>query len=485
MSLQIQQSLSRIERVLVDALSFAFKQRKVTAADAAALRAVRSMGDSSTPTFINEDLAYVTSKGNIYTWAQSSTSTDDGDSVLKPADAGATGRWLKVSTPLLYEGDNVATLPGGLVREVILHNGDFDDEVVRARIYNRRPCMAIHFAGGRHETVSQVEGALYDYRVRFEVWSVSRNYREKYEAALGSEVPVEVATDPGVMLIHGFVKGLLGGTSGEDLNETGIKFIHLADEEMVESNSAERIFVMSQSIEVLASINHLDAAKTLSNAIGVNAQFNQSSAPPGGKLGVASDCVTLGLRVPPSATLTATIEAGSALVGTAAVSVLAAPTTFQASSDTYRDLTPAGTWVLTAVRNGAGAPRPAAGNLRVGVTVTDQSSVLADALVCSAQIPYPAANSPDDDPIGVDPLEVLVVPLTLTLGVGGQSQLVAIARRPDGSEQDITAVSAWSSSDASKVSVTSGGLAAGVAVGSATLTATYGSRSGSIPATVM
>jgi phage gp37-like protein len=120
-------------------------------------------------------------------------------------------------------------LPSGYLKVVVLHNGDFSDDVLRARIYGQAPCVAIHFAGEEHTPLSQIPGALYGYTVRLELWSVSRNYREGPEAAIGSPIPTEASRDPSVVKIHGALKKLL---AGQDLGQPGIEVrgsIHNAD----------------------------------------------------------------------------------------------------------------------------------------------------------------------------------------------------------------------------------------------------------------
>jgi hypothetical protein len=51
------------------------------------------------------------------------------------------------------------------------------------------------------------------------------------------------------------------------------------------------------------------------------------------------------------------------------------------------------------VARGTDAPVVAAGNLRVGITVTDAAGIVADDYLCSVQSPYPAANTPDVIPL--------------------------------------------------------------------------------------
>jgi hypothetical protein len=86
--------------------------------------------------------------------------------------------------------------------------------------------------------------------------------------------------------------------------------------------------------------------------------------------------------------LSRTVDETIAKVAGTAVSVAATPVTFSASSDTYRDLSTAGTWTFTTVAAGAPQPALASGRMRVAVTRTDSSGVLGDMALCSFSIPY-------------------------------------------------------------------------------------------------
>lgn len=76
-------------------------------------------------------------------------------------------------------------------------------------------------------------------------------------------------------------------------------------------------------------------------------------------------------------------------------------------------------------------------------------------------------------------VSMAITPIGPAVLVGGKQQFTAIATFSDGSTQDLTASSTWSSSDVSKVSIASGGSATGVAPGAVTITATSGAISGS------
>ena len=154
MELLLEQSIAQVERALLDAITLALRIRaSVADLDALRTRSTRSAGGG--PARSDRDLVYVASVGNVYGWVQASTAADDGDITIKPADGGATGRWVKATSSVRLAGVSIATLPAGYLKVVVLHNGDFSDEVLCARIYGQSLCVAIHFAGESRTPPSQ------------------------------------------------------------------------------------------------------------------------------------------------------------------------------------------------------------------------------------------------------------------------------------------------------------------------------------------
>ena len=87
-------------------------------------------------------------------------------------------------------------------------------------------------------------------------------------------------------------------------------------------------------------------------------------------------------------------------------------------------------------------------------------------------------------------VSITVTPATLSLVKGTTQQFAASATYSDGTTQDVTSTAAWSSSDASVVTVNATGLATGIGVGSATVSAVQDLVTGSAsvqatPATLM
>lgn len=98
---------------------------------------------------------------------------------------------------------------------------------------------------------------------------------------------------------------------------------------------------------------------------------------------------------------------------------------------------------------------------------------------------YPDAGKVLFDEQDSDTVEsVQVTPATASVAVGGTKPLALTALLADESEQDVTAVSTWSSSDTSKATVSPGGVVTGVASGSATITGAYDGETADCAVTV-
>lgn len=389
--LKIDQSLAQIEDALLRMINFALRKGLPDAADPAELRARPSITGGS-PERFDLDMVRVVSLGKRFYWWQFSTAADNGTTVIKPNDAGATGRWLIVESPLRYAGVLLPDITDGILQAVILHNGDFDEKVLKERIFSRAPCVAIHFDQEKHKAKSQVPGALYDYRVSFEIWSVARCYRDRFEAAIGSPIPAELAADPGVMRIHGMVKKLLAGTTlglegTSSTDYSGISHTEIGDGRLERAELAERTFVMSLGLEVRGSLANPDEPFELVAVERIDIQRTQSSVGPTGELDV-NNCVTLGLDVPLGIGFAKTIAAGTALIDGVLATAIGTLKTFTASVRTFRDLAPDGTWTFVeAPDDGSDAPAVTAGSMRIGVTTTDAAGVIWDQFIASTYIP--------------------------------------------------------------------------------------------------
>lgn len=396
--LKIDESIAQIEDALLREISFAMRRGIPPAATPAALR-LQPAFEAGSPTRADLDLVYVTSLARRFYWWQASTADDDDETVIKPLDAGPTGRWLIVSSTLRFNGVPLAEIEDGVLREVILYEGDFSWADLNAKIFGRAPCVAIHFDTESHKAKSLVRGALYDYRVKFEIWSVAKNYRDRFEASIGSEFADELADDPGALRIHGRVKKFLAGSDlglGGDpdsgsLDYSGVDSTEILDGRLDYSDLKDRVFVMALNIEVRGSLANPDAALELRTITRIDAQREQSSVGPTGKLDLLN-CVTSGLEVQLGMGFAKTIAAGFAKIDGTEIAVDAFMHTFTASTVTYRDLAMDGTWTFVEVKPGYDTPEPAEGMLRIAATTTDSAGIVGDAFLASSYIP---SETPD------------------------------------------------------------------------------------------
>jgi hypothetical protein len=249
--LTLRNAASLLERALFNTINRAYRKRLPHVADITALRAAPTRGASASGFARSDfDLIYVASVRLAYEWSTSSSAPDDGDLIVKPSDAGATGRWLR--TP--------STVQTGYLVGVRLYEGEQSEEEVLDRLLGQAPAVAIRWLSASHTPKSQIPGALYRYETDFDLWVVSSNYRGSAlpEAVVGSPVAGEAAFDPGANAMIGDLKRLLAGTTGEELGQPGIAYVEIGKEEPVYRSLAERRFVFGLGVRVHASVANPD-----------------------------------------------------------------------------------------------------------------------------------------------------------------------------------------------------------------------------------
>lgn len=261
-----------IERAVFNQVNRTLRKKLPAAATTAALRAAVTRGaGASGYQRSDHELTFVTSKAVLYEWNTASAATDDDDLVVKPTDAGATGRWQK--TP--------AKTQTGYLLDVRLYEGEQSEEEILQRLLGMRPSVAIRWERAEHAPKSHVAGALYRYETDFEIWAVSSNLRGKAlaEAVVGSDVAAEFAADPGANAILGDLKQALAGRTGEELGQTGIAYCEIGSEAPVYRSLAERRFVYSIGVRVHATVHNVaeDIAPDYGILDEIRAQFKAGS----------------------------------------------------------------------------------------------------------------------------------------------------------------------------------------------------------------
>ena len=337
-------------------------------------------------------LVYVTSESAVYEWLTFSVSAVSAPTVIAPASppAGKTnGRWHKVVTDWTYGagGTNLGQKTTGYLKAVEAYSVDEGPDAAIERVFGKTPSVLVQFTGDAPISDSGLRGAFYKTTLNFQLLIITANLRGRVNATQGPPVQLtdEASSDPGAYRIIGHLRRLLCGVSGI-FGVAGIERIEIGPTSLAFEDYDQRLYVWTMNVMMKGSFqiedeDLEDAALRIQPALTENwpavtwDKNNYISRGGGLDEGVGTG-------------LSRTVDETIAKVAGTAVSVAATPVTFSASSDTYRDLSTAGTWIFTAVAAGAPQPALASGRMRVAVTRTDASNVLGDMALCSFSIPY-------------------------------------------------------------------------------------------------
>lgn len=331
-------------------------------------------------------LCYVTGQG-LFEWLPFSTATADGVNVVASTNlpAGKTnGRWVKVSTTWTYGagGTSLSSKATGYLKSVEAYSSDDGADVAIERVFGATPSVLVQFTGDSPTSNSNLPGTFYKDSLEFQLLVITSNLRGIASATQGSPVADE---DPGAYRVIGDLRRLLCGVS-PDFGISGVERVEIGAASLAFEDLDRRLFVWTLGVTVRASFSIDD--EDLDDAA-VRAQPALTEHWPAAVFDkdnyVASGG---GLNEGAGVGFDRNIEATIAKIGGAAVSAAETPVTFDADTDTYRDLAPGGTWVFTSVSAGASAPALATGRLRVGVTRTDSAGVVSDTALCSFSIPF-------------------------------------------------------------------------------------------------
>ncbi|MFO0578695.1 MAG: phage protein Gp37 [Polyangia bacterium] len=381
--LDIRTVIGQVTTALIDVLDLAYKVRAPEAADLAALQAY-----ALTPNLDDRALVYVASEGVVYRWLAASTLPAAPPFIVAPLASllpeTGNGRFVRTTSSVTLGPAYFRPLHrvrSGYARAVELYVGD--DQILE-RIYGQRPAFLVEWVSDDLSVKSYAHGALYDYDLRFSVHCLARNLRNNNEALLGSDVPGDAAAEgPGLFQMIGDLRYLLGGcTLGLD---PGVKFVDVTGEaRIVETLYGDRVYRAELDVLVKASVHVVDEDLFPSPEVWVE---RHDAGTPAGAPFDASNYVAQGLAVSPSPSLTATVAAGVAFLSGQIVSAPAVTRLFEPDADTYRDLKPDGSLSFYAVEPGGEAPAQRTGTLRIGVTRTEGSRVVADRFLCSFSVP--------------------------------------------------------------------------------------------------
>jgi len=377
-------AIKRVEDVLYAAVNSALRVRSHSPASVSALRGISTAGATGGQAVVDGRLAIISGTG-LYQWSRTSADADNGTTVIKPSDGGATGRWLKqtnpggTSTPLTFRGDDVTAIGSGYLQAVILGDGAIDDEEWRERTLQRRPAVVLDFTGWQRERAGTNPGQLTKGDFSFLLWVVDENLRGDMVAVRGSDVAAEAARSPGAYAIVGDLIDLLDGVTGEQLGEPGITFARCGNANPGPRLLKGRHVVWTVELGVWATTSRRGSnAQTLSSLTGA---LEHAIARPADE-DMNRDCVIVdGLRVSIGTGLARAPSNGTAVISGTTVISSGTLHTFTAWRDTYRDLGTDGSFVYSEVAPYSAAPSVASGTMRIGYTRTDSAGATDDVLL--------------------------------------------------------------------------------------------------------
>jgi hypothetical protein len=176
--------------------------------------------------------------------------------------------------------------------------------------------------------------------------------------------------------------------AGADYGLEGVAQTRLGDEMRIVEDQASRTALEKLSVVVLATLYNPDTdLVALANPMKIQEQL--ADTPANVRAGIGPDnYITAGCTMPTGTGLTKTPDAGSVYVGSALVTVIQDPVTFSANKNIYRDIDSSGNYHYTEVGYYETPSDPVTGRLRIGVSVTDGSSVIFDRLLADSLINY-------------------------------------------------------------------------------------------------
>lgn len=387
-----------LENLLRDTILYALGWRLPAVASVAALRAVVTLGDSSSSRN-DDELICVVVAGVVtaaYRWDGLFAGADDGAATVRPNDVPADkpGRWRRWTSTIRFSevvGGNsryLHEIATGPLQRVQLLDKNMTDAEIDALLGGQVPAVVIEASDDAPDDATQAAGHRWLTSYRFTVSVLTRNFREHREAAQGSAVSGD--TDPGANSIDGLLKALLAGTQLSSVVD-GVREVRIGrGRNWISELAQRRVFrsrdyVVDVTEENPAAPNDAGAAEQIT----AQAEFvDLNAAEEFDEL----NYITSGMQVSLGVGLAKTVSAGTALIAGAAVVYAGELRSFGAFSDTYRDLKPDGTMTFVEVVADGEEPAVTATALRVGVTRTNGSSVIDDRLIASTRANYGSAN---------------------------------------------------------------------------------------------
>lgn len=405
MTLDLRIAEPTLENLIRDSILYALGQRLAAVADVATLRTVPTQSEGMPQMDDDKIVSVLSSPVTSYRWSTVSLAPDDGETVIQPSDvpAGGNGRWVIWMSDVYFAptvGGDVIRLDqisaSGPLQRVIIVDKHFDVDEVIALLGGAVPAVLVEPKGDDPEEITQTTGILYGNPYRFDIHVVVNNLRDRREALQGSVVPSD--PDPGGHLLDGLIRALLSGVNLAPALDA-LNDVRAGRSEIWTSDFGERRVIKTRTYTVIVS-EELPAAPNESGPVDdITAQAHLVSAavpPPTtstlAPAELAVDPTTYlasGILVGyPMPGLTQAVTAGAALIAGTTVVYAGANVTFSAWSDTYRDLMPNGTLTLVAVGNDGAEPPVTETALRIGVTRTNGTGVVADVVLAQTSVLY-------------------------------------------------------------------------------------------------
>lgn len=396
MPLDTRVAQTTLENALRDTVLCALGQRLPSVASIAALRAVATRGAASSMRSDDDLICVGSGTVTAFRWNSISAATDDGATVIQPSDVTGNGRWLAWTSPLRFStsvgGDSVTLdqITSGPLRRVIVLDKSMSDDETLALVTGQMPSVVIEAIGDTPADATQATGSLWLTDYEFTVSVISRNLRDRREAAQGSGLSEDVDT-VGANAIDGFIKALIGGTSLTAIVD-GIRNVKVGHADNTTSDFGERFVIRSRSYTIQATEEFPNAPNEFGAAQEVDVQAHMADL--GDQPGDfdALNYITSGMLVTVDSGFMQQVSAGSAVIAGTAASYAGTIRSFAAMSDIYRDLSPAGTMTYVTVSAGSDEPAVTPGSLRIGVCRTDSSGVISDRYIAASQAPYMGRN---------------------------------------------------------------------------------------------
>lgn len=399
MALDTRIAQTTLENLIHDTILYALGQRLPSVSTIAALRAVASMGASSTSRSDDDLICVVAGTTTGFRWSTVSTAADNGTTVIQPTDvpSGQPGRWLAWVSQLRFSptvGAASVTLDqltsGPLRRVIVLDKGMSEDDI-NSLITGEVPAVVIVAVDDIPEDATLNVGHRWLSNYEFDVTVIAQNLRDGRQAAQGSQVPND--PDPGANTVDGFVKVLLAGTTlnAAFSGDQPIRDVQLGRGHNWVSKFGQRRIGRTRSYTFNVTEEFPAAPNDAAAADEIDAQANLTDLKQQPAYDPANYVVS-GIAPTVGAALAQTLSAGAAIIAGSVVNYAGGSVTFAAYRDTYRDLLPNGTVTLVAVPASSLPPPVTAGALRVGFTTTNASIVVGDTPIAQTQAPFGPVN---------------------------------------------------------------------------------------------